>query len=360
MAEPLKNLYHQYFITDLSVELIKHYPHFKQKAFINAVLNADWERLELKQRMRRITICLHAHLPFSYPEQIAILKKTAPAFTGFTAMFFPDFVEVYGLNDLMPSIDALTLFTQYSSSEFAVRPFIEKYPKQMLKQHQQWAKHKNHHVRRLASEGIRPRLPWAMALPEFKKDPSPIIPILELLKNDESEYVRKSVANCLNDISKDHPEMVIGIVNKWKGTSRETDWIIKHGSRGLLKQGNEQALASFGLNHRIKTEVNNFTISKKRIPIGGQFEFSFEVTLKEKITEEVRIEYKIYFMKANGKLSPKIFQVGTYRLDAKQTISFKRKHTFADLTTRKHHRGKHQISIVVNGKERATQDFELL
>ena len=360
MAEPLKHLYNQSFITDLSAELTKHYPNFKQQAFYRSVFNNNWATMELKQRMRHITICLHNQLPFSYPEQIQILTKTAPQFTGFTAMFFPDFVEVYGLSDLNTSIAALTLFTQYSSSEFAVRPFILKYPKQLIKQHLLWAKHKNHHVRRLASEGIRPRLPWAMALPEFKKDPSPILPILELLKQDESEYVRKSVANCINDISKDHPELVINIINTWKGISPHTDWIVKHGSRGLLKKGNEAALASFGLNHRIKTSVSNLSLNKKRLPIGGEFEFTFEVMLQEKLQHEVRIEYVVYFMKANGKLSPKIFQVGTYSFNPNQVLSFKRKHRFADLTTRKHHRGKHQIGIVINGKEMANLDFELV
>lgn len=360
MAEPLKNLYNHSSLTKLSTALSTHYPKFKSNAFVKDVFNADWENMELKQRMRHITVCINKHLPFSYPEQIEILKKTAPAFTGFTAMFFPDFVEVYGQEDLKNSIDALTLFTQYSSSEFGVRPFIIKYPQQMLKQHLLWAKHKNHHVRRLASEGIRPRLPWAMALPQFKKDPSPILPILELLKNDESEYVRKSVANCLNDISKDHPEMVIGIINKWKGISKETDWIIKHGSRGLLKQGHEQALASFGLNHLIKTKVQQLTVSKVSLKIGEQFDFGFDITLEEKTSHEVRVEYQIYFMKANGKMSPKIFQVGTYTFNPKQTISFKRKHAFADLTTRKHHLGKHELCIVVNGKPMATTAFELV
>ncbi len=360
MAEPLKNLYNQPFVTNLSAELTKHYPKFKSNAFVKDVFNADWENMELKQRMRHITVCINNHLPLSYTEQIAVLKKTAPAFTGFTAMFFPDFVEVYGQEDLKNSIDALTLFTQHSSSEFAVRPFIVKYPTQLLKQHLLWAKHKNHHVRRLASEGIRPRLPWAMALPQFKKDPSPLLPILDLLKQDESEYVRKSVANCLNDISKDHPEIVIDLVNKWKGISTETDWIVKHGSRGLLKQGNEQALASFGLNHRIKTAVNELTISKSNLRIGDQFQFSFDVTLEEKTSHDVRVEYKIYFMKANGNLSPKIFQIGTYAFKSKQTMAFKRKHVFADLTTRKHHLGAHKLCIVINGKEMATAAFELI
>jgi 3-methyladenine DNA glycosylase AlkC len=274
-------------------------------------------------------------------------------------MFFPDFIEVYGLDDFDISAKALEHFTQYSSSEFAVRPFIVKYPKQMLAQHKKWAQHKNHHVRRLASEGIRPRLPWAMALPEFKKDPKPILPILELLKNDESEYVRKSVANCLNDISKDHPDVLLQTVNNWKGNSKVTDWIVKHASRGLLKQGNVDALKTFGLNEQVHAKVTQLKISKNTLKIGDEFSFETSILLLDKTSHDIRVEYNIYFMKSNGKHAPKIFQIGTYLLNPKQEITIKRKHKFADLTTRKHYTGEHALAIVINGKELTKQAFML-
>jgi len=223
-----------------------------------------------------------------------------------------------------------------------------------------WAKHKNHHVRRLASEGIRPRLPWAMALSQFKKDPSPILPILALLKADESEYVRKSVANCLNDISKAHPDIVLKIVNSWKGISPQTDWILKYASRGLLKQGHVEALSAFGLNPKVKAKVGKLFIGKTKLPIGGKFDFSFSITLIEKKDHDVRLEYKIYYQKANGKQNPKVFQIGTYKLSSNQNIDIKRSHTFANLTTRKHYIGAHKIVIVVNGKETVELPFVLL
>jgi 3-methyladenine DNA glycosylase AlkC len=309
--------------------------------------------------MRHISQNIHAHLPVSYVEQINILKPVAKEFNGFLALIFPDFVEVYGLDNYDTSIDALEHFTQFSSSEFAVRPFIVKYEKQMVKQHLLWAKHKNHHVRRLASEGIRPRLPWAMALPQFKKNPAPLLPILELLKNDESEYVRKSVANNLNDISKDHPDTVLEIVNKWKGISPETDWIVKHASRGLLKQGHTEALSAFGLNHAIKANVSDLKLSKTKLKIGDRFDFSFTASVQEKKAHPVRLEYRIYFQKANGKQSGKIFQIGTYTLKPNELFEVKRSHPFADLTTRKHHKGDHRIAIVVNGKEHCETSFML-
>jgi 3-methyladenine DNA glycosylase AlkC len=359
MPEPLKNLYTPELVARLASIIGKHYKPFKQEAFLQNVFNKQWQTLELKQRMRHISQTVHQYLPVSYQKQIEILKPVSQEFNGFLALIFPDFVEVFGLDDYETSIDALEHFTQYSSSEFAVRPFIVKYPKQMLKQHLAWAKNKDHHVRRLASEGIRPRLPWAMALPQFKRDPAPLLPILELLKNDESEYVRKSVANNLNDISKDHADVVIEIVNKWQGVSPKTDWIVKHASRGLLKQGHTEALSAFGLNHKLKASVSGLKISKQKMAIGDSFTFSFTTQLLEKKEHNVKLEYRIYFMKANGKQSGKIFQVGTYAIAPNHQLDTQRSHSFADLTTRKHHKGEHRLAVVVNGKEMGEVSFVL-
>lgn len=359
MAEPLKNMYNKALLDKLAGEVKKQYKAFNTTRFLAMVFDKHWETRELKQRMRHITHCLHACLPLPYEKQIALMYKVSPHFNGFIAILFPDFVEVYGLEHPDISIPALEHFTPYSSSEFAVRPYFVKYEKRMLKQHAIWAIHKNHHVRRLASEGLRPRLPWAMALPAFKKDPSKILPVLELLKDDESEYVRRSVANCLNDISKDHPDVVLQTINKWKNHSAGTDWIIKHASRGLLKKGHTEALSHFGLNHKIKADVYGLEVSKKRIRIGDGFTFQANVKSAEKKTQRVRLEYAIYFMKANGKPSRKIFQIGTYELAPGGKMEIKRSHRFADLTTRKHYKGEHKLVMVLNGKEAAEQVFEL-
>jgi 3-methyladenine DNA glycosylase AlkC len=359
MAEPLKNLFSKELIDSLANHVKQHHKKFNANAFINDVFDNIWSSKELKQRMRHITECINKHIKIPYQQQVEILTEVAPQFKGFTAMIFPDFIEVYGLDNLTTSIKALELFTQYSSSEFAVRPFIIKYPKEMLKQHIKWAQHKNFHVRRLASEGIRPRLPWALSLTSFKKDPTPILPVLELLKNDESEYVRKSVANCLNDISKDHPDLALKIVNEWKGKTKETDWIVKHASRGLLKQGNVNALQMFNLDDKVKAEVTQLEVSESKLKIGGEFTFETRILLLDKTAHQIRVEYNIYFMKSNGKQSSKIFQIGTYFIKPKQEIILKRKHKFADLTTRKHYPGEHIIAVVVNGKELARQKFML-
>lgn len=359
MPEPLKNVYSPAYINRLGEELKKAYPKLDPNAFVKSVIDRNWEQLELKQRMHHIVHCIHRHLPVSYAKQVEIIQKAAPNFAGFGGLLFPDFIEEYGIDDPDVSIPALEYLTRFSSSEFAVRPFIIKYEKRMLKQHLAWAKHKDHHVRRLASEGIRPRLPWAMALPAFKKDPAPVLPILELLKNDESEYVRRSVANNLNDISKDHPGQVLKVIGEWRGISPETDRLVKHACRGLLKKGHTEALQSFGLNHKVKATVSDLKLNPSKLSIGDAMQFSFKVDLHEKKTHEIRVEYKIYFVKANGSLSSKIFQIGTYETEPGASFEISRQHKFSDLTTRKHYPGEHKLCIVINGKEMAEAAFLL-
>jgi len=222
-----------------------------------------------------------------------------------------------------------------------------------------WCSHGHPSVRRLASEGCRPRLPWAMALPALKKDPSPILPILEKLKNDPSEFVRKSVANNLNDITKDNPDVAIRIAKKWKGYSRNTDWIIKHGCRTLLKKANNDALQLFGLDSSLACSVTDFKLRSKNINIGDHLHFAFILVNEEPNDVALRIEYIINYAKANNKQSRKIFKVTENTYLPGKPVLFSRKQSFADMTTRKHYPGRHTISIVVNGVEKAMVAFEV-
>jgi 3-methyladenine DNA glycosylase AlkC len=188
MAELLKHRYSKAYVERLAAVLVEADPRIDASAFVRAVLGRGWSGLELKQRMRRIADCLHAHVPGDYRAQLATLRRAAPGFGGFEGMFFPDFVERYGLDDFDASIEALAEFTRHSSSEFAVRPFVVRYGDRMLRALARWARHEDEHVRRLASEGSRPRLPWGMRLPQFVADPAPVLAILERLKDDPSEY----------------------------------------------------------------------------------------------------------------------------------------------------------------------------
>lgn len=235
MAELLKDTYDKEFIKVLAAEIKQVYTEFDEKIFVKNIFNKEWDKKELKQRIRHISENIKCGLPQDYAKSIAILKPVSLNFTGLKHLVFPDFIEICGINDLKTSIHAMEYFTEGSSSEFPVRHFIIKYEHKMMKQMNTWSKSKNEHIRRLACEGCRPRLPWAVALPKFKKDPKSILPILERLKSDKSEYVRRSVANNLNDISKDNPDVVINIVKEWFGDNNETDRVVKHACRTLLK-----------------------------------------------------------------------------------------------------------------------------
>jgi 3-methyladenine DNA glycosylase AlkC len=202
----LKDMFSRESVGQLASAISEVHPYFPTKSFIDDVFDASWEGLALKQRIRKIVIHLGSSLPGEYLAALDILKVALPLLEdqGFEKMVFPDFVEVYGLDNWEVSIPALEFFTQHMSAEFAIRPFIARYPEKTLNQLLAWTEHSHPGVRRLASEGCRPRLPWGMRLHDLVADPSPIIPILEKLKNDPREEIRRSVANNLNDISKDH------------------------------------------------------------------------------------------------------------------------------------------------------------
>ncbi len=359
MPEKLKNLFFtEDSISSFAISILNFYPEFDKKKFYELVYDKTWKNLELKEKMRHVTKCLHLTLPSDYTEALVILVKSAPEIKGFEAMSLPDFVEVYGMDHWEESLNALGQFTRYSSSEFAIRPFLDKNPELVMHYMKNWAGHENENVRRFASEGCRPRLPWAMALPKFKKDPALILKVLEKLKNDESEFVRKSVANNLNDISKDHPEIVLEVCERWYGKSEKTDWIVKHACRTLLKQGNTRAMRLFGFGDPEHLEIRNLKMDKTTLKIGESLNFSFELINHEDKECKVRLEYAVDFVKANGKHSRKIFQIIEKEYKPGKHI-LKRKHSFADLSTRKHYHGIHKISIIVNGVEKANIELNL-
>ena len=356
----LKDEYNEAFVVDLADKIYSKASSFNTTSFIKSIINTSWKKKELKERVRWISENINSHLQFSYPEQLVILKEIAPNYDGLKGLIFPDFVQMFGLHDLKTSLTALELFTQYSTAEFAIRPFIEKNPKATMQQLRDWSLHKNHHLRRLASEGSRPRLPWATPLRNFVLNPEPTLPILEQLITDESEYVRKSVANHLNDISKNHPDLVLQLAKKWYGNSKNSNWILKHGLRTLLKKGNKKALAIFGLANSSEIWIENLKLSNYKIKIGDFIFFEFNVINLSENTRNIRLEYKIDFVKANGSTSKKVFQISEFILKPKSSKKFIRKQNFKELTTRKHYSGEHKITLYVNGEEKSNVTLTLV
>jgi 3-methyladenine DNA glycosylase AlkC len=360
MPTPLKYIYNEVFFDEFCTAAKKTIPGFNQKAFIDAVHHSDWEALELKQRMRRLSTVLQSFLPGNYAKQLATILELIDAlpkpgnvqYASLAYMFLPDFVEQFGQHDLKRSLEAMEKITPFTSCEFAIRPFLKTHIKETMFQMQEWSKHPNEHVRRFASEGCRPRLPWGMAIESLKKDPAPVLPILERLKNDPSEYVRRSVANNLNDISKDHALLVVELAAKWLGKTTNTDRLLKHACRGLLKSGNSRALGLFGTATDVPCNVSELQFSAKQIAMGGSLQFSFDVQLLAKEAARLRIEYGVHFMKANGQQQQKVFKIAESTFNPAQKINFQKKHAFKDLTIRKHYEGVHLVSIIINGLAR--------
>ncbi len=362
----LKDLYSPSFYKNLANTLAVVMPSFNKKRFISQIFTDTFNDKELKARMRHTSEVLHNFMPADFAgaakvieKLIVALKKSGRGEGELAFMFIPDYIERYGLDDFEPAADALESVTQFVSCEFAVRPFILKYGSKMIGRMKKWSTHENPKVRRLASEGSRPRLPWAMAIPDLKKDPSPILAILENLNNDPSESVRRSVANSLNDIAKDHPDLVISLARKWKGISKETDAIIKHGSRTLLKTGHAEILSHFGLKAG-QVFVTGLKILTPKVNMGKELVFSFQVTNGSKQKQTIRLEYGLYYVKANGLWAKKVFKISEKSVGPGTKLTVERKQSFRKITTRVFYPGKHKLSIIVNGEEKGAKMFELV
>ncbi len=349
MAALLKNLYNQDYSYLLATTVKKHYTAFNTSYFIASIHDTDWETKALKQRMRHIATTLGKFLPQKYTEAIDILKKTFSDMNyayGLENMIFQDFVAIYGLDDFQTSMDALLHFTVHSSSEFAVRKFIIKYPKQTMHIMQLWAKSDNEHHRRLASEGCRPRLPWATTLQMFQKDPTPVLEVLNILKNDPSKYVQKSVANNLNDISKDHPQLLITLAKQWIHQTKIQDWILKHACRTLLKNSHPEVLEIFGFHHPQSLHIAHLHVPK-RIQMGENLTFSFQLQSSKNLGK-LRVEFALLFLRKNNKHNKKVFKIteGEYRVNKK---AFQKTYSFQKISTRTYYKGEHSLQIIVNG-----------
>jgi len=354
VAEPLKNrFFRPKYVIDFVGALASVGYSIEQNELLNNVYDASWAERELKDRMRHLTISIRAALPENYPTSIGLLRKISPLLTNysFENMIFPDFVEQFGLHDWECSLPALEQFTQSASAEFAVRPFIIMDQEKMMSQMLRWAKHTTPSVRRLATEGCRPRLPWAVALQAFKTDPAPILPILDLLKMDDSESVRRSVANNLNDISKDNPEITLKVANEWnKFEGQKIRRVIGHGLRSLVKGGDTQALSILGYPSNLKITVGKLVVEPKEVLMGEELVFAFNVQSLTNVVQNMMVDYAIFFVRANGKTKKKVFKLSKKRLQPHDTISFRKKHSFRPISTRKYYPGMHKIEIQINGK----------
>jgi len=357
-APALKEIFNRERLQHIARETAAVWPQFDGKRFMK-LATSGLDDLGIMQRMRQTAISLHDTLPEDFPRALAILKELAPRIGhGFASITLPEFVALYGQNHFKQSLDALKFFTRFGSSEFAIRHFLAADFDRTLHVMRGWADDGNEHVRRLASEGSRPRLPWSFQLKNLIADPSPTAPILETLKADPSLYVRKSVANHLNDIGKDHPDLLVERVSGWDRDDRQTAWIVRHALRTLIKKGDARALALIGTTGKAEVRVDAFSVEPARIKLGDRITTKATLVSTSTAPQRLVIDYAIHYPKKNG-VSRKVFKLKEIELAADGKCDLAISQTVKDFTTRKHNAGFHLMEMMVNGEVVGTSGFQL-
>lgn len=373
MAEPFKNLFGPKLVAGLAGHLARRDPAFDRAGFEAMALDG-LDALELKARSAQVTRALEAFLPTEFPAACALLVSVlhpeddvdlsgrdmdGGGVRGWAVMPMADFVAARGLDRFDLSMETLAEMTKRFTAEGAVRPFIAADPQRALAWLHRWAQHPNFHLRRLASEGSRPRLPWNMRLAVFVRDPAPLVPLLTRLRDDPVEYVRRSVANNLNDIAKDHPDLVAQVAAEWMaGASRDRRRLVRHACRTLVKQGHAGALAALGFGPADVT-LRRLDVATPAVTFGGALEFSAELVSDAPADQEIVLDYVIHHRKANGGASPKVFKWRTQRLRAGEAVTLARRHAMRPITTRVYYDGRHRVEIMANGRVLGGADFHL-
>ena len=390
MPEAFKNHFNHQVIQHLGGQIKRHYAQFDELAF-NKLACMKLTELELKARSNQICEALIQTMPNDFAYACKVIQQTlAPpsrtetnqyantnkgpdhesmhGIAGWIMMPVSDFVTQAALSGLsnpehpnfLLGLNTLKECTKRFTAEFAIRPFLRDYPSQTLTIMHKWAKDDNLHVRRLVSEGTRPLLPWGLRLHNFADNPDLIIPLLEQLRDDSSEYVRRSVANSLNDIAKSHPNKVAEVCKKWWVNSNEKRTkLIKHACRTLLKNGHAGALALFGYPEANLIKVA-LQLSSPKIEMGEALLLTISFSNSLECSQNLLIDYIVHHQKANGSMRPKVFKWTSVLLNAGEQKVMSKKHSFKAVTTRKYYAGEHKIELLINGKVLASQSFSLV
>jgi 3-methyladenine DNA glycosylase AlkC len=333
---------------------------FDRAAFLKRA-SAGLDGLSIMERVRHIADALAVALPRDYPAALGIILAMAPHLThGFQAVAITEYVARYGLHDFERSMAGLAGLTRFGTAEFAIRPFLAQDAPRTLAMMLRWSGSEDAHIRRLASEGSRPRLPWATRIPALKKDPTLAVSILEALKADPSAYVRKSVANHLNDIAKERPEWVLTLLESWAQDDPGTRWIVRHALRTLIKQGDARALAVIGVGHGAAVELTQFSVTPEIVRLGDTIAIAVRLRSTDAKAQRLVVDYRVHYARAEGRTAAKVFKLKTFDLAAGDVAEVGIRQTIRDFSTRRHHPGDHGIELIVNGQTMARAGFTLL
>jgi len=371
--EPFKNLFSPELVSCIASHLEKHMTGFEPAKFEQSIL-ISLEKLELKERAQLIADQLHSVLPNNeserseillgmlHPEEIDNTNKSSDedGIRGWGIFPLTLVVGQHGTENVEASLNLLKAMTKRFTSEFGIRDLLLSDQAKALQVMKQWANDPNYHVRRLVSEGTRPRLPWAKQLPELINNPAPALPLLTALRDDDEEYVRRSVANHLNDIAKDHPDLIAQLANDWMvDADKKREKLIRHACRSLIKQGHPQALKAFGIEPPEIT-LNELRLKSDKVIFGDALDFCVELKSTSNTPQDLIIDYSIHFLKSNGKLAPKVFKGSKVTLQAGDSYQFQKKHAIKPITTRRYYQGIQALSLRINGNDFAYVEFELV
>ncbi len=368
MATAMKEGLNSKAIERIAANMQLAWPQFPAKSFVTRA-KRGLSALELKERVVHLANALTIALPDSFEEAVHHILKASETWDrgnpedplrGFAAWPLFHFIETKGLDHFDLSLHAFEKITNLFSAEFSIRPFIALDKDRAFSVFSQWTTHTDEHVRRLVSESTRSHLPWASHVECILCDPHSVLKLLERLKDDPALYVRRSVANNLNDIAKDHPELVIDRCEEWsKNASPERQWIIQRATRSLVKSGHPRVWGLLGFTATPKLKLAEATLQSPTVAIGDSLGFSFTLVSQAARPQRLVVDYAVYYTKANGSLRPKVFKLKQVELGAKQSVAIAKQHSFRKVTTRKLYPGPHRIEILVNGVVRATLAFEV-
>ncbi|MTI44544.1 DNA-3-methylpurine glycosylase [Roseibium hamelinense] len=371
--EPFKNKISKDLALLFAEQLEQHLPEFEKSAFLREIL-PELPALELKQRAACIAAALDKFLPTDLHARFQVIENLLHpddqgagiercsdqnGIRGWGIMPLGMVVSRSGLSDFDASFALLRELTKRATAEFDVRPFLDADQDTALDILSLWVADPNMHVRRLVSEGTRPRLPWGMQLKKLIEDPSPTLPLLEALRDDPADYVRRSVANHLNDIAKDHPDLVADLAAMWlRDADLNRQRLVWHACRTLIKRGHEGAMRAFGL-HAPQLEVRGPHLDSEVVSYGGEIDFEVELTSKGGSGQSLILDYLLFFKKANGSLAAKVFKWATLALQPGETVRLRRKHAIKPITTRKYYPGVQAVGLRINGQDFGFSEFEL-
>lgn len=366
MAEPLKNSFGRDIPERIGDALAEVVPGFDRGSFLADCLDG-YDDLELTDRARHIASAMAAHLPDDRGEAVrlitASLGRDEGELSGMEGFFYLPhvyFVADHGLDHFEDAMTAQYELTKRFTAEFSIRPYLDHHTEATLARLHEWAADPSEHVRRLVSEGTRPRLPWAPRLKRFQADPTPVVDLLERLKDDSSDYVRRSVANNLNDIAKDHPALVVEIAERWWADADDNRRrLIRHGLRTLIKAGDPGALGVLGYGPDSPLVVRSAAVAPDRVAIGGKVSVVAALHNPTDRSLPGLIDLRVHFVKANGETSPKVFKGAEIQVPPGETATVAKSVSLKQHSTRTHYPGTHMVEILVNGDARPGPTFEL-